>query len=322
MPSRLPATSAPAETLPSSPGNQQTASTPRNEFVMALLSDLQRSHYTPLAWWHFLAASWRKSWATSQEYPTLTRSWIRISGFISGLTVASWGTIWLIEGMQTALHILPALLICLLLQQGDVYVHLGLNRHPADGRVRERLGLPTTLTLARGVMANLLLGHLLSAYLPPASLALGVYLIGIATDIIDGQIARRTGWQTCLGGNLDGEADFFLSTSTILCALLLGRLPVWLALAMLLRFIIPLIGAFFSYFVVIRQVDFSHTTWGRSAGIAQAICLGIALAPEDLAHLFAPITLPLMVVTLALLILAPTLSILQTRRLWRHLEQK
>lgn len=289
----------------------------RNEFVVVLLSDLQRCHYTPLAWWRFLADACQQSWATSRAHPRLTRSWVAVSAFIALLGLGGWGTIWLIEGKQIALHILPALLICLSLQQGDVYAHLGLNLDPVDGRFRERLGLPTTLTLIRGVMANLLLAHLLSGRIPFASVALAAYLIGLVTDIADGQIARRTDWLTRLGGNLDGEADLFLYTSTALCALLLGGLPGWLALAMLLRFPVPVIGALFSYFVAIRQVDFSHSVWGRSAGLAHAICLVIVLAPGILAGLLTPIMLPLMLITLALLALAPIMDVRRTLSFWQ-----
>lgn len=228
---------------------------------------------------------------------------------MSVLALGCWCVLWRIEGTQVAWHILPALLICLALELGDVYVHLGLNYHPGTGAFYEQVGIPTTFTLVRGVMANLLLAHLLSRSIPLTSVVLSAYLIGIATDIADGQIARRTGWLTRLGSYLDSEADLFLSISTVLCALLLGVLPVWLALAMLLRFIIPLLGALFSYFVAIRQIDFRHTAWGRTAGLAQAICLIFALAPGPLAHWVSPLSLPLMLLTLALLVLAVIMDV-------------
>jgi cardiolipin synthase len=280
-----------------------------NEFVVTLLNNLQRDHYTPLAWWRFFADAWKKSRRTSREHPDLARSWAYISALVSSLTLGSWCALWHIEGMQIAWHILPALLICLVLELGDVYVHLGLNYHPDVGSCRKRLGIPTTLTLVRGVMANLLLAHLLSGRIPLTGVVLSAYLIGIATDIADGQIARYTGWLTRLGGYLDSEADLFLSISTVVCVLLLGTLPIWLALAMLLRFIIPLLGALFSYFIAIRQIDLSHTSWGRSAGIAQAVCLIVLLAPGNLIHLFSPISVPLMLLTLALLGIATFMDI-------------
>lgn len=98
---------------------------------------------------------------------------------------------------------------------------MGLNRAP-DGQVRERLGLPTTLTLVRGTLAGLLVAHLLSGMRPPPTLTLGIYLLGVVTDVADGQVARRTGWLTRLGGFLDGEADFFLYASVTLSVWLVG----------------------------------------------------------------------------------------------------
>src|SRR5579885_429966 len=293
------------------------SSTTRNEFVVALLAELQRGHYTPRAWRRFLASSWRTSWTTARAHSSLTRSWLRLSLSVVALAAIKYRVIWLIEGQSTALRLLPALLLCLALQQGDVFVHLGLNWRPWDGLFRERLGIPTSLTLTRGVVANLLLAHLLSGQLPLPGFIISVYLIGIATDIADGQIARRTGWQTRLGGYLDSEADLFLSLSATLCTLLVGLLPTWIALLILLRFALPIAGALLSYFVAIRQVDFSHTFWGRSAGIAQAALLLIVLAPEPLAHLLAPVYLPMLLITPTLLVLAPLTEIRKHLRCWR-----
>lgn len=290
----------------------------RNEFVVTLLHNLQRGHYTPIAWWRFFTDAWKKSRLTANEHPDLALSWVYVSIFMSVLTLGCWGAIWHTEGEQIAWHILPALLICLALELGDVYVHLGLQYHPATDAFRERIGIPTTLTLVRGIMANLLLAHLLSGRIPSTSAVLSAYLIGIATDIADGQIARHTSWLTRLGGYLDSEADLFLTISTVLCALLVGVLPIWLALAMLLRFIIPLLGALFSYFVAIRQVDLRHTAWGRNAGIAQAICLVAALAPDAVAHLLTPIVEPLMLLTLALLVLAVITDMKRTFTFWKQ----
>ena len=289
----------------------------RKEFVAALLNDLRRGNYTPLAWWRFFANAWKKSRATSRSHPGLTLSWASVSILMSVFTLGCWCALWYIEGAQIAWHILPALLICLVLELGDVYVHLGLNCQPGAGAFREQLGIPTTLTLVRGIMANLLLAHLLSGYTPLTSVVLSTYLTGIVTDIADGQIARRTDWLTRLGGYLDSEADLFLSISTVLGELVLGVLPIWLALALLLRFIIPLLGALFSYFVAIRQIDFRHTGWGRSAGLAQAICLIVALAPGALAYWVSPLLLPLMLLTLALLVLAVIMDVKRTLLFWK-----
>jgi phosphatidylglycerophosphate synthase len=291
--------------------------TRRNEFVVALLTDLQRRHYSPAAWWRFLADSWCKSRATAQEHSMLSRSWVSASLVVVVLAACSFSAAWLFEGGSIALRVLPALVLGLILQQGDVYIHLGLNWRPADGFFREHLGIPTLLTLARGVMANLLLAHLLSGSIPLPSVVLGIYLIGIATDIADGQIARCTNWQTRLGGNLDGEADLFLSSATILCTLFSGVLPAWVAVIMLLRFAVPLVGALLSYFVAIRQIDFTHTLWGKVAGAAQAALLIALLAPKVFARMALPLYPPLLLLTLALLVAAPIVEIRKNVASWR-----
>jgi phosphatidylglycerophosphate synthase len=279
-----------------------------------LLAALQRGRYTPRAWGRFFADSWRKSRQTAKAHPSLARSWARVSVGMGLLGLAGWAVIWLVEGQQVALRVLPTLALCLIVQQSDVFVHLGLNRAP-DGRLRGRLGLPTTLTLIRGTLAGLLVAHLLRGVVPPPALTLGLYLPGVATDLLDGPLARRTSWTTRLGGYLDGEADFYLFASVTLCTWLAGRLPGWFALAMLLRFVIVIAGAIFSYFVAIRQVDFRHTIWGRLTGTGQALCLIVALLP--ISPGLASGLLPLLLVTLALAVLAPIMGVRQQLRFWK-----
>jgi phosphatidylglycerophosphate synthase len=236
---------------------------------------------------------------------------------MASLAAVGFSSIWLVEDQQTALRLLPALLLCLALQQGDVYVHLGLNWRLPDGSFREGLGVPTTLTLARGVLANLLLAHLLSGVIPPSSLSLGILLIGSATDIADGQIARYTGWQTRLGEYVDSEADLYLSVSVTLSALVERLLPPWVAILMLLRFALPVVGAVLSYFVAIRPVHLTHTALGRCTGAAQVSLLIMVLAPYRLLLLRGLIYPPLLVGTLVLLLVTPLIEVSKNVVLWR-----
>jgi len=108
----------------------------RSQFVITLLTDLQRRRYSPAAWWRFFADSWRQARTTAQAHPRLRRSWTHVSLLIAALAVAGSSIIWLLEGQTTALRLLPWLLICIVLQQSDVYVHLGLNWRPSDGLFR------------------------------------------------------------------------------------------------------------------------------------------------------------------------------------------
>lgn len=85
---------------------------------------------------------------------------------------------------------------------------------------------------------------------------------------------------------------------------------------MLLRFLVLIAGALFSYFVTLRQVDFSHTIWGRLAGTGQALCLMAGLLPGGPNPVPRPAVLLLLLVTLALALLAPMMEIRQHLRIW------
>jgi CDP-diacylglycerol--glycerol-3-phosphate 3-phosphatidyltransferase len=231
------------------------------------------------------------------------------------LGLLGWVTVWRGEGETVALKVLPLLALCLFLQQIDVFVHLGLNI-AVDGRLRERLGMPTTLTLVRGTLAGMLVAHLLlGMYLLPA-LTFSAYLVGLATDMVDGRLARRTGWVTRLGGYLDGEADFYLSASVMLSAWLAGLLPGWFVAAVLLRFGVVTVVALFSYFVALRQVRFDHTVWGRLAGTGQALCLLFILFPGSPGLAFVPLALPLLAGTFILAGLASLMEIHRHLCVW------
>src|SRR6266581_4263228 len=115
-------------------------------------------------------------------------------------------------------------------------------------------------------------------------MALLVFLGGIMTDILDGQVARYTQTQSKLGQIGDGEADFFLYLAIAIILIQNGALPLWLGLIMLLRFCIPLLAALVSYFLFAQPVRFGSTRWGKLAGLAQCIYLLVLLAPPQLSY--------------------------------------
>jgi phosphatidylglycerophosphate synthase len=151
-------------------------------------------------------------------------------------------------------------------------------------------------------------------YLLP-SLIFTAYLLGLATDMVDGRLARRTGWATRLGGYLDSEADFYLSASVMLSTWLAGLLPGWFLAVVLLRFGVIILAALYSYFVALRPERFEHTRWGRLAGTSQALCLLLVVFPGSPGLAFVPLALPLLAGTFTLAGLA---SLMEMRRHPRH----
>lgn len=74
--------------------------------------------------------------------------------------------------------------------------------------------------------------------------AAAAILFGIAasTDFVDGQIARRTHTVSKLGQLLDPAVDRVLMITAVFGLMLVGRLPVWVVVVVLLRDLLLLIG--------------------------------------------------------------------------------
>ena len=77
--------------------------------------------------------------------------------------------------------------------------------------------------------------------------AAAAILFGIAasTDFVDGQIARRTHTVSKLGRLLDPAVDRVLMITAVFGLMLVGRLPVWIVVVVLLRDLLLLIGGAF-----------------------------------------------------------------------------
>ncbi len=282
-----------------------------NQFVVDLLTRLRNEKFSPLAWLRFLGRSWEMSCATASANPILKRSWARTTLLIGMLALAALVASFLFEGPIVALHLLPGFLFCVAWQQSDLFWHLGLNRQTGTGKLLPKVGAANTLTWLRGLGASFLLGRFAGGISSPSWLALLIFLSGAVTDILDGQIARRTQTQTKLGRIADGEADFYLYLAITFILIQNGVLPLWLGVVMLLRFLIPLFAALLSYFLLAHPVRFGSTTWGKYAGMAQCLYFLVLLAPGRFASLAHVVNLPLLIATLFLLIVAPLAQLIE-----------
>ena len=286
-----------------------------NRFVVDLLTTLREERFSPLGWWRFLWRSWEMSCKTANDNPGLKRSWALVTILVSILAVAILLATFFFEGPERTLYILPGFLFCVVWQQSDLFWHLGLNRQ--SGRLLSSVGIANTLTWLRGVGASYLLARIVGGVGTPSWLALIVFLIGVVTDILDGQVARITRTQSKLGQIGDGEADFCLYLALAIILIQNTVLPLWLGLVMLLRFCIPLIAALASYFLFAHPVRFGSTVWGKYAGLAQCLYFLVLLAPPRLAPIVQVVNLPLLVATLILLVIAPLAQIVENVRISR-----
>ncbi|MEE0343915.1 MAG: CDP-alcohol phosphatidyltransferase family protein, partial [Eggerthellaceae bacterium] len=99
--------------------------------------------------------------------------------------------------------------------------------------------LPNLLSFIRLCMIPAFLILLLNGYNLIATI---VFAIAASTDWIDGQVARRTNSVSKLGQLLDPFVDRFLMISGVVGLLLIGRLPIWIVLVVVLRDVFMLAG--------------------------------------------------------------------------------
>ena len=82
--------------------------------------------------------------------------------------------------------------------------------------------------------------------------SLGLFVVAGLSDGIDGYLAKRFGWQTRVGGFLDPAGDKLLVAWTFGTLAFLGRIPVWLAVIVILRDVVIVTGSFMYHYLVRR----------------------------------------------------------------------
>lgn len=73
--------------------------------------------------------------------------------------------------------------------------------------------------------------------------ALGLFLAAAASDLADGYLAKRFGWQTTIGGILDPAADKLLLATAFIVLAVLHLVPIWMTATAVARDLIIVLGA-------------------------------------------------------------------------------
>ncbi len=138
--------------------------------------------------------------------------------------------------------------------------------------------LPNIITVVRILLAPLFVWMLLAdagddGWLRWAAAVL--FVIAIATDGVDGAIARRNNLVTELGKLLDPIADKVLTGGALVALSILNELPWWVTIVILVREI----GITVYRFVVIRQGVIAASRGGKIKTIVQSVAISLALFP-------------------------------------------
>lgn len=138
--------------------------------------------------------------------------------------------------------------------------------------------LPNAITVARIVLAPVFMWMLLADGGTDGALrwwAALLFVVAIASDGIDGHIARSRGLVTDLGKILDPLADKILTGGALVALSILAELPWWVTIVVLVREV----GITVHRFVVISDHVVAAAWMGKLKTLAQAIAISLALAP-------------------------------------------
>jgi len=138
--------------------------------------------------------------------------------------------------------------------------------------------LPNAITIARILCAPVFLWMLLADGGAGGALrwAAGiVFIVAIATDGIDGHIARKYDIVSDLGKLLDPIADKVLTGVAFVGLSILGELDWWVTIVVLVREV----GITVYRFIVVSDHVLAAAWMGKLKTVAQAVALSIALLP-------------------------------------------
>lgn len=138
--------------------------------------------------------------------------------------------------------------------------------------------LPNAITVARILCAPVFLWMLLIDGGDGGALrwwAAVLFIVAIATDGVDGYLARRYEIVTDLGKLLDPLADKVLTGCAFVGLSILGELPWWVTIVVLVREV----GITVYRFAVVTDNVVAAAWMGKVKTVAQAVALSLALLP-------------------------------------------
>ena len=103
-----------------------------------------------------------------------------------------------------------------------------------------------------------------------------LFVLVLATDGIDGYIARSRGWVTDLGKILDPIADKLVTNGVLVCLSVLGLLPWWVTVPIVVREVGITVWRLFE---VRRGRVVPASAGGKLKTITQSVAISLALAP-------------------------------------------
>ncbi len=100
-----------------------------------------------------------------------------------------------------------------------------------------------------------------------------VVAVASVTDLVDGTIARRFATTSQLGGGLDPVVDGLFAGGLVLGLALGGTFPLWLALVIVARYLLPAVAGG-ALLVMGRRPELRHTLMGQVSTVLILVLVG------------------------------------------------
>jgi len=174
--------------------------------------------------------------------------------------------------------------------------------------------VPNALTVLRIVLVPVFVLALLADGGSSTSMriwAAVIFVLAIATDWLDGDLARRQGLVTDFGKIADPIADKALIGAALICLSLLGELAWWVTVVIMVREI----GITVLRFVIIRRGVMPASRGGKLKTALQSVGLVLLILP--LTGLLHVLGLVVMYAALAVTVVTGVDYLVQAWRIWR-----
>jgi CDP-diacylglycerol--glycerol-3-phosphate 3-phosphatidyltransferase len=162
---------------------------------------------------------------------------------------------------------------------------------PASPRL---VNLPNGLTVLRMVLVPVFVAFLVAGSTASRVVAFFVFGVASVTDLLDGQLARRSGMITDFGKIADPIADKALTGSALITLSALGELPWWVTAVILVREV----GVTLLRFWVIRHGVIAASRGGKIKTVLQIVAIGLYILPVHVDLLRAALMAAAVAVTL------------------------
>ena len=148
------------------------------------------------------------------------------------------------------------------------------------------MNLPNMLTVFRMVLVPVF--AYLYFFVEPVWMALVVFLLAGATDVVDGYLARKWNQITDFGKLMDPLADKLMLLTMMVCLCVTGHLALWVAIAIGVKELLMVAG---SALLLRRGVVVYSNLWGKLATLMLMAALALVFPWHRRASVFRAGTL-------------------------------